>query len=583
MDLLEVSRTYLNRILGKDDKSTAGSGNVKVLLLDKYTTPIISMISTQSELLRHEIYLIDRVDNQAREKMKHLSCICFVKPDDETVNHLINELKAPKYKSYELYFNNILPKNMLERLLENDDLEIVSKVQEIFLDYLTINKDLYAANQIDDTLFQLSFQQWNRSNFSNVSDSLVSVLLSLKQKPVIRYEKNSNLAEQLAGDLLNKMKENNNNQLFDNVPKRDVSPLLLILDRKNDPITPLLIPWTFQSMVHELIGIHNNTVDLSHIENISQNLTQVVLSPDQDNFFKESMYLNFGDLSDKLKKYVDSYKQKTKTSSNLDSLQDMKKFVENYPEFRKLSTNVSKHMTLASELDKKITQQRLWEVSELEQSLSSSNNHASDLEDLIKILNNESTSENPTQERPLPISMEHKLKLVLLYGLRYESTPNNQLNNLIQILKQQGLKDQQVKILKVIFNKLGKSKRLDQEDTLFTKATSNLINGFKIAHDNENVFMQHIPRLETVISKLVRGKLPLEQYPLKSLDQSTQEKYQDIIIYMIGGTTYEEARIIHNLLLNNSSCRLVLGGDQILSTRSYLENLFRLSESEFTD
>lgn len=40
-------------------------------------------------------------------------------------------------------------------------------------------------------------------------------------------------------------------------------PVLLILDRRNDPVTPLLSQWTYQAMVHELLGITNGRVDLS--------------------------------------------------------------------------------------------------------------------------------------------------------------------------------------------------------------------------------------------------------------------------------------------------------------------------------
>ena len=37
---------------------------------------------------------------------------------------------------------------------------------------------------------------------------------------------------------------------------------MLILDRKDDPVTPLLLQWTFQAMVHELLGLQDNRVDL---------------------------------------------------------------------------------------------------------------------------------------------------------------------------------------------------------------------------------------------------------------------------------------------------------------------------------
>jgi hypothetical protein len=49
--------------------------------------------------------------------------------------------------------------------------------------------------------------------------------------------------------------------------------LLLILDRRNDPVTPLLSQWTYQAMVHELLGISNGRVDLSKVPDIRPELS----------------------------------------------------------------------------------------------------------------------------------------------------------------------------------------------------------------------------------------------------------------------------------------------------------------------
>ena len=51
-----------------------------------------------------------------------------------------------------------------------------------------------------------------------------------------------------------------------------VPPLLLILDRRNDPVTPMLSQWTYQAMVHELLGIQNGRVDLSTVPDIRPEL-----------------------------------------------------------------------------------------------------------------------------------------------------------------------------------------------------------------------------------------------------------------------------------------------------------------------
>ncbi|GMF00815.1 unnamed protein product [Ambrosiozyma monospora] len=170
---------------------------------------------------------------------------------------------------------------------------------------------------------------------------------------------------------------NTNTQLFDQLTAKDVPPMLLILDRKNDPTTPLLFPWTYQSMIHEILGISNNTVDLSQAPNASEELATVILNETQDQFYKESMYKNFGELSESLKKFVETYKAKTKTNSNINTIQDMKYFLENYPEFKKISLNLSKHMMLSSEIDRHINEQRLWEIGEFEQAMASTSDNSS--------------------------------------------------------------------------------------------------------------------------------------------------------------------------------------------------------------
>jgi hypothetical protein len=167
-------------------------------------------------------------------------------------------------------------------------------------------------------------------------------------------------------------------QLF-NFRRTDTPPILLILDRRDDPITPLLTQWTYQAMVHELLGINNGRVDLGNVPEIRPELKEIVLAQDQDPFFKKNMYQNFGDLGQNIKEYVQQYQVKTQTNMNIESIADMKRFVEDYPEFRKLSGNVSKHVTLVGELSRRVGEQTLLDVSELEQSLACNDNHSNDL------------------------------------------------------------------------------------------------------------------------------------------------------------------------------------------------------------
>lgn len=45
------------------------------------------------------------------------------------------------------------------------------------------------------------------------------------------------------------------------------------------------LQWTYQAMVHELLGLNNNRIDLSKVAGISRELREVVLSAENDEFY----------------------------------------------------------------------------------------------------------------------------------------------------------------------------------------------------------------------------------------------------------------------------------------------------------
>ena len=59
-------------------------------------------------------------------------------------------------------------------------------------------------------------------------------------------------------------------------------------------------------MVHELLGIAGNRVDLHHVPGVKPEFAEAVLSAHQDAFFRANMYANFGDLGMAVKQLVDT-------------------------------------------------------------------------------------------------------------------------------------------------------------------------------------------------------------------------------------------------------------------------------------
>jgi hypothetical protein len=200
---------------------------------------------------------------------------------------MVEELRNPLYGSYHLYFTNILKKSQIERLAESDEFEVVKEVHEFYGDYLAINSDLISLNL--SSIYGEAASVWEGNAFQRSVEGLVSILLSMKKKPLIRYAKNSPLAKRLGTELQYQMQQEA--QLFD-FRRTDTPPILLLLDRRNDPVTPLLNQWTYQAMIHELLGISKGRVELPGAER--PELKEIVLSADQDAFYKKNMFLDLG-------------------------------------------------------------------------------------------------------------------------------------------------------------------------------------------------------------------------------------------------------------------------------------------------
>lgn len=496
--------------------------------------------------------------------MRHMDAIVFVRPTPDSIQFLVDELRNPKYGKYELFFSNNIKKSSLERLAESDDHEIVSKVQEIFADYYVINSDLFSMN-LKTVYSSNGPDSWNADALTRSMDGIIGVLLSLKKKPLIRYEANSPMAKKLGSELQFLMKQEPT--LFE-FRQFDTDPILLILDRRNDPVTPLLTPWTYQAMVHEMLGITNNRVDLSKVPDIQKDLKEIVLSSDQDGFFRKSMYLNFGDLGATIKDYVTQYQAKTKSNKNIESISDMKRFVEDYPEFRKLSGNVSKHVSLVGELSRLVSQNQLLEVSQIEQSLACNDSHNNDLKSIQETIQ-------------LPIPDDLKVRLVALYGLRYQHHSSYSLIPLLSLLEHGGVSRQRIDAVKTLINRYGGSyfrqENIYPSDTFFSRAQS----GFKGLKGAENVYTQHEPLLERTLSSLVKGKLRKSLYPF--LDNQNlpnwargdgdTDKPQDIIVFMVGGVTYSEAKLVAEINRSTPSIRIVIGGTDVLNSDEFLDVL----------
>ncbi|KAM5162630.1 vacuolar protein sorting-associated protein 45 isoform 2-T2 [Callospermophilus lateralis] len=491
MNVVFAVKQYVSKMI-----EDSGPG-MKVLLMDRETTGIVSMVYTQSEILQKEVYLFERIDSQNREIMKHLKAICFLRPTKENVDYLIQELRRPKYSIYFIYFSNVISKSDVKSLAEADEQEVVAEVQEFYGDYIAVNPHLFSLN----ILGCCQGRNWDPAQLSRTTQGLTALLLSLKKCPMIRYQLSSEAAKRLAECV--KQVITKEYELFE-FRRTEVPPLLLILDRCDDAITPLLNQWTYQAMVHELLGINNNRIDLSRVPGISKDLREVVLSAENDEFYANNMYLNFAEIGSNIKNLMEDFqKKKPKEQQKLESIADMK--------------NVK------------------------------------------RLLQNPKVTEFDAA------------RLVMLYALHYERHSSNSLPGLIVDLRNKGVSEKYRKLVSAVVEYGGK--RVRGSDLFSPKdavaITKQFLKGLKGV---ENVYTQHQPFLHETLDHLIKGKLKENLYPY--LGPSTlRDRPQDIIVFVIGGATYEEALTVYNLNRTTPGVRIVLGGTTVHNTKSFLEEI----------
>eukprot|EP01006_Ploeotia_vitrea_P019601 TRINITY_DN51813_c0_g1_i1.p1 TRINITY_DN51813_c0_g1~~TRINITY_DN51813_c0_g1_i1.p1 ORF type:complete len:627 (-),score=93.29 TRINITY_DN51813_c0_g1_i1:1333-3156(-) len=553
MDAIKAAQNYINRIV-------TDVGGLKALLLDDETMGMISLVYSRTTILEKEVFLIDRLDNDKREKMPHLKCVVFVRPTQRNITLLEKELKVAqskaRYTEYHLFFTNTVEREWLAKLAQADENELVKQVQEYYADYYAINREVFTLG-IPSVLSEL--QAPGKPTFDRMAQGILSVLLAMKRRPYLRYQAQSQdqICEQLGRSVQAAIQKEH--ELF-NFGIKD-SCLLLIMDRSEDPVTPLLTQWTYQAMIHEFFKINNNRVILPSKkkddpssssssydpqqptegeQKDKQADNEVVLSCEYDHFFNKNLYCNWGDLCLNIKQFVDEFKAQQNTTSNISSVEDLKNFMHKFPEFKKMGGNVSKHVNLVGAISEEVKQRGLLEISVVEQEIACDNDKQTHYNNLAMLL----SKQDP------PIAPQDALRLVLLFVLRYEKTCKKDIPHLMQLLEDAGVPPEQTKLVDTMLGFAGAAKR---NCDLFGKEGI-VKEGFKIIrglakgfNDVENVYTQHEPLIKTLLNQIMKAKLREEFFPYHERMRPASKDWRpkEIVLFVVGGASYEEVLFVN--------------------------------------
>ena len=623
-NILSILDNYFNQMLTK-----CGSG-MKALLLDTLTTQSIAVITSQTSILSREVYLMQHVNPNLRpenikaareaaleadgfqanpmagraeapigDKMPHLKGVVFVRPMEENLRALCRELSSGgRFSEYHIFFTNVLHPSFLSQLAEADTNQLVRQVHEFPFDTIPITGHLFSLN-LPSAISNLSAADSKgappdvQAHFRRELEGVKSVLLSLKRRvTTVRCSAGSAAAKRLGKEVARVYagsKDEMGDEFFHFRDAGNRNPLLVIVDRADDPVTPLLTQWTYQAMVHELLGIKNSRVKLADGPNVKKEMAEIVLNVVDDVFYRSNIHCNYGEIIDNVQGLTAEYKANSKMNNDIKSIEQMQSFLERFPQYKAQGHIVEKHVAILGQLREIVDAVNLMGVSEFEQQLACDDNRSEHLKKLLEMIEDAA------------YKGVDKLRLAVLYCLRYEKSGD------VQQIKDacaastglDGKPDVQgVELIDQVLRYAGAAARGPTATLLYGKGAlsqmTKLLGGGKA---DESIFTRHTSLVVNVLKRLQKGILYENHYTTvfgnKAIDEDAvgdklsrkmgvdaaalKDIPKDIIMYVLGGATYEEAKAVEDYNRENGmGIKVLLGGSTMLNSQDFIAEIKNL-------
>uniref|UniRef100_A0A673CTT4 Syntaxin binding protein 3 n=1 Tax=Sphaeramia orbicularis TaxID=375764 RepID=A0A673CTT4_9TELE len=228
----------------------------KILILDPFTTKLLSSCCKMSDLMSEKITIVEDL-YKSREPVLEMKAIYFMSPTSKCVDAFIADFKPkPKYKAAYVYFTDYCPDELFNkmklycakyiRVCKEINMSFMPQEAQVFTcDNPGAFKSIYSPNSPD-----------KKATMDTLADQLVTLCATLDEYPGVRYKKDSNMENaKILAELVD-AKLAKHYEMDDSGKKK---AQLLIVERGFDPVSPILHELTYQAMAYDLIDVQNDT------------------------------------------------------------------------------------------------------------------------------------------------------------------------------------------------------------------------------------------------------------------------------------------------------------------------------------
>jgi len=289
----------------EDDYSLPPAGSShnqwKILIYDGPCRSIISPLLSVSQLRRRGVTL-HLLLNSEREPIPDVPALYFCRPTKENLSIIAQDCARGLYGRSHLNFVTKIDRPLMEDfaklVVQSGTLETIAGMHDQYLDFVCLEQQLFSLSKNN------SYVLYNGSGVSenmideamdDIAYGLFSVVATQGKVPIIRCPRGG--APEMVARKLNRMIAEHPT-LLRNKSSGLHRPLLVILDRNADLITPVIHTSTYQALIDDMLKHNANRVEFDVTTDPDGKRPKTVqkkfdLDPDQDPFYSRHKFQPF--------------------------------------------------------------------------------------------------------------------------------------------------------------------------------------------------------------------------------------------------------------------------------------------------
>ncbi|KAM9620907.1 syntaxin-binding protein 3 isoform 2-T2 [Morphnus guianensis] len=554
----------------------------KIILLDDYTTKLLSLCCKMTDLLAEGITVVENV-YKTREPVPHMKAIYFITPTKKSVDGLIDDFitkSSSRYKAAYVYFTDFCPDNLFNKI-KSSCAKSIRRCKEINISFFPYESQVFTLN-VPDAFYRCYSPTLEKTKDKDavmqvMAEQIVTLCATLDENPGVRYksgpsDKASKLAQLVEKSLENYYKTDEKSQI-----KAKTHSQLIIIDRGFDPVSTVLHELTFQAMAYDLLPIENDTYKYK-TEGPAGKEREAILEED-DELWVKIRHKHIADVIEEIPKLLKEVSSKRKATEGKLSISALAQLMKKMPHYRKEISRQVVHLNLAEDCMSKF-KSNIERLCKTEQDLAlGTDAEGQKVKDSMRVL------------LPVLLNKSHesydKIRAILLYIFSTNGTTQENLDKLIQNVQIESDSDM-----------IRNWKYLDVPVISSSAAQQHKHRRRDRSSEETYQLSRWTPIIKDVMEDAIENKLDSKDWPYcsqcpptwngsgaVSARQKPKASYQDerkssarLIIFVIGGITYSEMRSAYEVSQVYKSCEVVIGSTHILTPKRLLDEVKSLSK-----